>query len=234
MRFGRPIKVADGLFQVRALGARVTVVVEDEEAILVDAGAKGSLGPILSGLKDLNLSLGQIGRVVVTHHHPDHAGGLGELVELGNMRVAAHHSEAAIIEGREPPPNPFRHKLLAVAVCPLVSRMAGRPVAVDEPLRDCDPVPFGVEARAVHLPGHTAGSIAVYLPAKRAVIVGDALQYRLGRALTPPARWVTQEPETALQSLARLLELDFDVICFSHFPPMRGGAYGALQRLLKH
>jgi glyoxylase-like metal-dependent hydrolase (beta-lactamase superfamily II) len=111
--------------------------------------------------------------------------------------------------------------------------MSGRPVPVDEPLNDLDAVPFGAEARAVHVPGHTVGSIALYLPAKRAVIVGDALQYRLGWALSPPARGVTQEPETALQSLSRLLELDFDVICFSHFPPMRRGGHGALRRLLK-
>ncbi len=233
MRFGRPVKVAEGLFQVRALGARVTVVVEDGEVLLVDAGAKGSLGPILSGLKDLNLSPEQIERVVLTHYHPDHAGGLSELVEGRSVKVAAHHSEAAIIEGQEPPPNPLQHKLLAAVAQPVISLMSGRAVPVDEPLNDLDAVPFGEEARAVHVPGHTVGSIALYLPAKRAVIVGDALQYRLGWALSPPARGVTQEPETALQSLSRLLELDFDVICFSHFPPMRRGGHGALRRLLK-
>ena len=85
----------------------------------------------------------------------------------------------------------------------------------------------------VHLPGHTPGSIGLYLPEKRVVIVGDALQYKLGRKLYPPASGVTQCPEEALRSLEKLLDLDFDIICFSHFPPMRNEPRKALEALLK-
>ena len=232
MRFGKPVEVADGLFQVRALGARVTVVVEDQEVLLVDAGARGSLAAIQDGLKALRLSVDQVARVAVTHHHPDHAGGLGELVDGRDIAVAAHSSEAAIIEGRERAPNPLRHKLLAAVAQPLISRMSGQPVPVDETLSDYDAVPFGAEVRVVHLPGHTAGSIALYLPAKKAVIIGDALQYKFGRKLGPPAPGVTWQSDQALKSLERLLDLDFEIICFSHFPPVKGGGREALRRFL--
>ena len=170
---------------------------------------------------------------MLTHYHPDHSGGLAELAAGRDITLAAHHSEAAIIEGREPPPNPFRSKVIGSAAQPFIARMAGRPAPVHEQLSDGDTIPFGAEVRVVHLPGHTRGSIAVYLPEKRAVIVGDALQYRLGRALSPPARGVTQDPETAMKSLAKLLDLDFDAVCFSHFPPMRTGGHQALRKLLE-
>ena len=80
MKFGKPIKIDDGLFQIRAVGARVTVLVEDDKVLLVDAGARLSWGVILKGLKDINLTPAQIDQVVVTHHHPDHSGGLSGLV----------------------------------------------------------------------------------------------------------------------------------------------------------
>ena len=84
-----------------------------------------------------------------------------------------------------------------------------------------------------HLPGHTEGSIALYLPYKGTIIVGDALQYKFARRLTPPAPGVTQRPKEAMRSVEKLLGLDFDIICFSHFPPMRKEPREALRRLIQ-
>ena len=68
--------------------------------------------------------------------------------------------------------------------------------------------------------------------ARNAVIVGDTLQYRFARKLAPPARWVTRRPDVAKRSLAKLLNLDFDVICFSHFPPLSEEPHKAIRRLI--
>ena len=233
MKFGKPIKIDDGLFQIRAVGARVTVLVEDDKVLLVDAGARLSWGVILKGLKDINLTPAQIDQVVVTHHHPDHSGGLSGLVAATPVKVAAHRIEAPVIQGTEPLPSPFRQQFLATAAKPVVSSMIGGPVAVDETLNDGDVLPFGSGVRVIHVPGHTAGSIALYVPAKKAIIVGDALQYRFARKLGPPAPMVTQRPEEAIGSLEKLLSLDFDVICFSHFPPMREQPHTALRELVE-
>ena len=53
--FGMPIAITGGVFQIRAIGARVTVVVENGEALLIDAGLRGSSGTILQGLETLGL-----------------------------------------------------------------------------------------------------------------------------------------------------------------------------------
>ncbi len=79
MKLGNPIKIADDVYQLRTLGARVTVLVNGGEAVLVDAGGRGSLGPIASGLEALDLSLEQVRLVVLTHYHPDHSGGLARI-----------------------------------------------------------------------------------------------------------------------------------------------------------
>ena len=231
--FGKPIRITNGVFQIRTIGARVTVLVEDGAVLLVDAGLRGSSGLITSGLRALGLSFDQIGCVVLTHAHPDHSGGLSELVSGTSITVAVHRLDADIIAGAVPPLNPAQKGLFAKIGQPLVTRLMGSPVTVDSRLEDGDSISFPTDARVVHLPGHTAGSIGLHLPEKRAIIVGDALQYKLARRLSPPAAGVTRHPLEAMRSLHKLLDLDFDTICFSHFPPMRKDAHTALRRLIQ-
>ena len=233
MIFGKPIQVTHGVFQFRVLGARITVLIEDGRALLVDTGLQGSLLPITGGLKDLGLTLDQLDTVVISHAHPDHCGGLGELVAGMNIAVAAHRLDAGIISGTTAAPNPLRNEVLAKMAEPILPKLMGDPVTVDIQLEDGDIIPFGTEVRVVHLPGHTAGSIALHLPTKRIIIVGDAFQYKFSLKLIPPAEGVTQDPEEALRSLEKLLDLDFDIICFSHFPPMRKNPRVALRKMIE-
>ncbi len=230
--FGHPIKITDGVFQLRAIGARVTLITEGEEAILIDAGFRGSSRAIIRGLSKCGLSLESIERIVITHAHPDHSGGLGELVSGNNISVAVHNSEADIIEGIAPAPNPLRSQFLGSVAHPALAKLTGSPVPVDLRLKDGDLIPFPSELRVIHLPGHTQGSIALFLPDKGIIIIGDALQYKFGWRLSPPARGVTQSPEQAMCSLEKLLPLEFHTICFSHFPPLNKDAKDSLKRLI--
>ena len=233
MIFGKPIQATGGVFQFRALGARITVLIEGGRAILVDTGLQGSLLPITGGFNDLGLSLDDIDTVVITHAHPDHCGGLGEVVRGREITVAAHEYDADIISGTKTVPNPYQDDLLAKVAGPVIPKLMGSHVPVDMRLEDGDIIPFDTEVKVVHLPGHTAGSIALHLPAKRVIIVGDALQYKFSRKLSPPSHKVTQDSVEALHSLEKLLDLDFDIICFSHFPPMRKNARAALSTMIE-
>ena len=192
-----------------------------------------ALAPYLQGLETLGLCPEQIGRVVITHAHPDHSGGLGRLVAGRDIAVAVHRLEADIIAGTATPPSPLQNELMGKVTKPVVSRLMGSSVPVDDRLDDGDVIPFGTEVRVVHLPGHTEGSIGLHLPHKKAVIVGDALRYKFARRLSPPAPGVTQRPEEAMRSVKKLLDLDFDTICFSHSPPMRHEPGEALRRLVQ-
>jgi glyoxylase-like metal-dependent hydrolase (beta-lactamase superfamily II) len=103
---------------------------------------------------------------------------------------------------------------------------------VDTLLQDGDELPVLGGLRIVHTPGHTAGHIALHLPQLGVLIAGDALQ-RPRAGLTPPARLVTADWEESLRSLRRLAALDFDVLAFSHFPPLRRHAAAELRRLAR-
>jgi glyoxylase-like metal-dependent hydrolase (beta-lactamase superfamily II) len=232
VKLGNPIEIVPGVHQIRAIGARVTVLSDGDNAVLVDAGSRGSRGPISSGLDALGIALERVGLVVLTHYHPDHSGGLSRLVLATPAKVATHRLEAGIVSGEEPPPSPYRSGLIATLTRPVIGPLYGAPVDVDYTLEDGDRLPFDLEVRVVHTPGHTSGSICLYVPSKKLVIVGDALQYRR-RRLGPPASSVTQDIDQAMESLKKLLPLDIETICFSHFPPLRLDAQASLRRLVE-
>ncbi len=231
MNLLKPVRVASGVYQLRVLGARVTVLFTDEGVVLVDAGNRFSLGLISAGLRVLGTSLEDVGLIVITHHHPDHTGGLAKLVEATSAKVAAHRLEAGFLTGEEPTPNPFHHSLLATVTQPFLRLMYTHPVEVHYLLDGGAVLPLGENVSIVHTPGHSPGSICLYLESVKVLIVGDALQYRF-RRLSPPAWWVTGDYHQAVQSLKKLMAYDFRIICFSHFPALRLDARGALGRLI--
>jgi len=234
MHLGMLAKLHDagpGLCQLRALGSKVTALFEGDAIVLVDTGGRGSLPLIARGLERLGASTEQVRLIVLTHYHPDHAGGLAGLVDATGARVAAHRSEVGFITGDIAPPNPVRCGLPAWPIRPLLPLLYGPPVPVHYPLEDGDTLPLHPGIRVVHTPGHTPGSISLYVESTRSLIVGDALQYRF-RRLSPPAAIVTSDRPQALESLRKLTSFDFETIWFSHFPPLRHDARTALRRLV--
>ena len=229
--FLEPIAIAPGVHQVRTLGARVTVLQAHDGVVLVDAGSRGTLNLIEAGLDALSVTPEQVRLIVLTHCHPDHAGGLADLVEFTSAPVAIHRSEAGIVRGDEPAPSFLRRQALQNAH-PFFAMFSSRPVAVRYPLEDGDYLPEVEGVRVIHTPGHTEGSICLYVESSKVLIVGDALQFRFGKLLAPS--WLfTRDPELARASLAKLLDVDFTTLCFSHFPPIQENAREMLAEFLR-
>ncbi len=129
-------------------------------------------------MEAIGSSIESVALVVLTHHHPDHTGGLAGVVERSSASVAAHTLEAPIIDGSVRMPNPYRNKLFGAVAVPVVASINGPPVGVDHHLEDGDRLPVGDEIRVVHTPGHTQGSTCLLLEPRGVLIVGDALQYK--------------------------------------------------------
>ena len=233
MMFGMPIAITGGVFQIRAIGARVTVVVENGEALLIDAGLRGSSGTILQGLETLGLFPEQIEMVVITHAHPDHSGGLSRLVGGREIAVAVHRLEADIIAGTAGPPSPLQNGLIGKMTQPVFSRLMGSPVPVDDRLEDGRRYSLR-DRSACGPPSRTHRGQHCPPPAKqRDHHRWRRTAYKFARTLGPPALGVTQRPKEAMRSVEKLLGLDFDTMCFSHFPPMRTEPREALRRLIQ-
>ena len=215
-------EVLPGLYQVRTRGSRAYLVVEDE-ITLIDTGSVGSGTRILQALKELGRDPADIKRILITHSHMDHVGGLPEIQKFLDARTGVHLAEAPHVDSDTPLPNPFQHPLLARICEPYLLRNDPGRARVDEHLDDGDELPGLGGMRIVHAPGHTAGSISIHFPQRGVLLVGDAMQYKFGRLMLP-SRLFTQDMPEAGASVRKLANLDFETLCFSHFRPILTGA----------
>lgn len=85
--------------------------------------------------------------------------------------------------------------------------------------------------RVLHTPGHTAGSVSLYLEERRVLITGDML-ISDGRRFYRPLPFPGTDFRAYRQSAERLAQLDFDVACVGHGRPVVGGAAVKVRQML--
>ena len=222
------MQVAPGLYQLPLTGSSVFLAMEDQITV-IDAGFKGSSRRIIRYLGQQGRSLSEVTRIIGTHYHADHIGGMGELKAVTGAAVAAHSSEIPFLQTNAPLPSPFHDSRLAKLTAPLVHLSEPPAFVVDAALTDGDQLGDFGNIEVVHTPGHTPGSISLYFREQGALIVGDALECRGGK-LGLPSRLFTSDMEQAKASIRRLASLEFEVLCFSHFPPLTKDAGLSLRR----
>ena len=123
-----------------------------------------------------------------------HAGSLATLKKATKAKVFAHGNDAPYIDGRLPQPGPLRPEWLGDTLRPFSSMWATEPAAVDVLVNDGDELPILGGVKILHTPGHTPGSISLFLPEEGMVIVGDVLSNTLGLSLPSKAFTVDIEP----------------------------------------
>jgi glyoxylase-like metal-dependent hydrolase (beta-lactamase superfamily II) len=93
-------------------------------------------------------------------------------------------------------------------------------------VNDGDDLPILGGIKILHTPGHTPGSICLYLQSKDLLIAGDLLAHRFGLKL--PSRMFTVDIAQEVQSVKRIASLEFDIICFGHGSPITYQAHQAV------
>ncbi|MGH2500319.1 MAG: MBL fold metallo-hydrolase [Candidatus Limnocylindria bacterium] len=217
------MEIVPGLHAVRLLGAKAYLAVAGGEVTLIDAGLRGS-GPLLRRyLGRIGRSTGDIARIVCTHAHPDHIGGVREIAAFSSAEVLMHPADTARLRIG------LREVIANPSPGPIVALLTKGPEDAHD-LRDGDVIPVLGGLAVVHTPGHTPGSVCLYSPIHRLLIVGDVLQVIRGR-VSLPSRLFTEDMALARRSIARLAALDVETICFAHYPTWHSGGRAALEAL---
>ena len=183
------MNVADGVYKVEGVRvANVWLVEVMDGLLLVDTGTRlGSARRVVESIAELGRRPDDLRHIVITHCDMDHVGGVAELKRLTGARVAIHELDAPVLAGTESP-----HK--GGAVMRAWYGLFVRPVAPDRLLRDGDSVGA---LRVVHVPGHTAGSIALVRD-DGVVFTGDALlSDKRGRLIPPDPRLALDKAKAA-------------------------------------
>jgi len=217
-----------GIFGTGVWGANVYLLVGDR-LTLVDTGFKGRARQILRKVRQLGFSPSDIDSIIITHHHADHIGSLAKLKKSTGAKVLAHPADARYINGQLPPPGPARPSWHDQITFALSRFFPVAPSTVDQLVDEGSVLPVLGGLHVLHTPGHTPGSICLYLPEERVLIAGDLLSHRFRLGL--PSKTFTVDIEQEIRSIKRLESLDFDILCFGHGAPITHHARQAVRRL---
>lgn len=194
---------------------------------VIDTGIDGSAPAILEAIAAIGRRPEDVREILLTHFHHDHCGGAPELVAHTRAAVMAHHADAPVIGGHQlgTPPN------LEAFELPLIDSIISRvpyaqPVAVGRELTEGDVTMGG--GLIVGVPGHTPGSIALLVPQLGVLFTGDTIASVEGR---PILGVFNIDRAEAIRSLKKQAQLEFDVACFGHGPPLIGNANHRIRTL---
>jgi glyoxylase-like metal-dependent hydrolase (beta-lactamase superfamily II) len=150
---------------------------------LIDAGLPGSAPLLADAVRQAGHKLSDLRHLVLTHFHPDHIGAAADVAGWGEVGVLAHHADAPFIRAAGAGPAPDLADWERPLYEQVTSQRLARPQPVvapriDRELTDGDELGFGDDAVALAVPGHTPGSIAIYLPRHGVLFTGDAVARR--------------------------------------------------------
>ena len=212
-------------------------VLGTDRAIIVDSGLPETPARLLVPFVQTVAAPREI-TLVLTHPDSDHTGGTaGFSAAWPEIEIAAHDADRALlgsaertIQGRYEAFAASDGIALTDAARARATARLGGPFTVSRWLTgDVELCLGGVACRLVHLPGHSAGHMGVWLPESRTLIGGDAVMGRGipkcdGELLYGPQ---FLDPRSYLATIDRIENLAPDLLLLAHEEPLSGEAVGA-------
>jgi len=202
------LRIADGIYLIGGPNishpedATVFLVDCERELVIIDTGSGKNPEKLVRNIEGLYLDAHTISTVILTHCHIDHIGGSPFFKQIVDCTLIAHEQDAEAIETGD--------QVLTAASWYGVHFP---PTHVDEKLTEEEEVLNigGTEIHCLHTPGHTPGSISVYIDRDgKRVLFGQDIH----GPFLPDFR---SDIEAWKRSMKKLLRLEADILCEGHF-----------------
>ncbi|MDD3895132.1 MAG: MBL fold metallo-hydrolase [Syntrophomonadaceae bacterium] len=190
-----------------------------DRMLLLDCGSVNDVNRIVKYCEEvLKRPVGDIKLAIVSHCHPDHAGGAARLRKKYGIPLAAHPRIDYWYAGAG---GCVQH-LLDCYLATFVARrrklkleriLSVRRVKPDYFLDDNALLPFFPDWQALYIPGHTSGDIALYNKETGILYPGDCVTEVGGKLVLPvPISF----PQAMAASFDRLARLDIKQLILAH------------------
>ena len=127
-----------------------SLISDGDTTILIDCGMSGAM--LKQKLSEVQIAPEDISAILVTHEHSDHIGALAQLRYETGAPVIASAIDAPLIEKQQ--------KQAAAKLSPAQNKVVDRTVKEGDAVELC-----GMKWKVLITPGHTKGSMCLYLPA---------------------------------------------------------------------
>ena len=208
---------AEQAFYTGPQAPNVFLVRDGDEGALVDSGFgdEKSIEARLAFLKEHPTV--RVKYILLTHHHFDHTSGAKQLRDATGAQVTLHPDEEKFIrdwDSEAPQDIEIPEEMKEMREKVATFRKQAAEAEAEILVNDGDEFAVGsLTLRIVHTPGHTLGSVCVYIPEEKALFTGDTALGLGTVAISPPPHG---DMGLYLQSLDRLKTLDSAVMCPGH------------------
>lgn len=201
-------EIFDGVYQIggsnltEAQDAAVYLIEFNEKLVMIDAGAGGSSSQLVRNIEMLGLNPANLSHLILTHCHIDHIGSAPFFREKYGVKILIHADDAKALETGD--------SVRTAANWYGTIFPPTKPDAVFKGAKEV--LNFGDEdLHCLHTPGHTPGSIAVYLDrGGQRVLFGQDIHGPFHKAFG-------SDIDEWKKSMRILLDLEADILCEGHF-----------------
>lgn len=248
--FWENMKIADGLEMLEIHGTMFgtpgvfnpTLIWDDSEVILIDAGLPGQRELIREAVIKAGVAFESISKIIITHQDTDHIGSLSAIVKGSDtpVEVFSHEVEKPYIQGELNPikmtPTRIAEQETMLNKFPEEKRkkiekmFSNLSAKVDKTIENGETLPFCGGIHVIYTPGHTPGHISLYLEKYKTLVSGDALNVVDGELCGPNPKF-TYNMEEAVASLKKLSQYDIETVICYHGGIYRGHANQKINEL---
>jgi glyoxylase-like metal-dependent hydrolase (beta-lactamase superfamily II) len=211
------------------------LIITPEGVTVIDAGLAGHWRDLLTELNSAGRTLDDIRGVILTHGDSDHVGFAERLHQDHGVPIYIHPGDAERAKGGSKPATAKQSmrlgpllRFLAYSLRKGGMRTTWLTEVVE--VRDGDTLNLPGSPQIIGVPGHSEGSIAVYIPMANAVFVGDGLT--TGHVLTgakgPQPAPFTDNPDQAIASLQAIVATGAKWVLPGHGAPWNSGVVAAV------